>query len=455
MQQTGAVIKSTGGAAHVTAGQVAELADALSAKAGVDDEVIQAGENMLLTFKNIRNEAGAQNDIFTQASTAAVDLAAGYAAASGSQINLKSATIQLGKALNDPIAGMSSLTRVGVQFSEEQQKQIAQLVKHNNLMGAQKIILAEVTSQFEGSAAAQATATGKASVAFENLAEAVGSVLAPVFESLLGQLNELLGFLQNKVPAAWAAFAEGVKRAWDAVKPFASAIGDVLIPLLLTAWHTIQDRILPVLNRIKPVLILIGAAVVAFAAMILIQFALVVTAVGFVIDKFLDFVGFIRDKVVEPVVNFLARIVSFVMDKVRPIWDVVRDAAATAWHAVAGFIEVVIGKIETLIGWIKSAIDWLGQLGHGVGEQLGGQVGGLLPPGFVPGAASGGVVARTGLAMIHKGEAFSGVNNEMGFGGPTMVEVYLDGERVSGALDRIMTKRLERSGAIFNGAVRT
>jgi len=213
LQQTGAVIKSTGGAAHVTAKQVAELSDALSVKAGVDDEVIQAGENMLLTFKNIRNEAGAQNDIFNQASTAALDLAAGYAAASGSEINLKSATVQLGKALNDPIAGLSALTRVGVQFSEEQKKQIEQFVKHNNLLGAQKVILGEVTSQFQGSAEAQATASGKTQVAFENLAEAVGKVLAPVFKLLLDQLTQLLGFLQDTLPAAWDSFKEGVINA--------------------------------------------------------------------------------------------------------------------------------------------------------------------------------------------------------------------------------------------------
>src|SRR6266542_2279421 len=64
--QTGAVLKSTGGAAHVTAKQVSGLADAISQKSGIDDEAIQSGENMLLTFKNIRNEAGRGNDIFNQ-----------------------------------------------------------------------------------------------------------------------------------------------------------------------------------------------------------------------------------------------------------------------------------------------------------------------------------------------------------------------------------------------------
>jgi hypothetical protein len=72
--QTEAVIKSTGGAAKVTAGQVADLADALSMKAGIDDEAIQSGENMLLTFRNIRNEAGKGNKIFDQATKASLDL---------------------------------------------------------------------------------------------------------------------------------------------------------------------------------------------------------------------------------------------------------------------------------------------------------------------------------------------------------------------------------------------
>src|SRR4051794_36529819 len=54
--QTAAVLKSTGGVANVTQKQVESLAGALLQKTGVDDEAIQSGENMLLTFKSIRNE---------------------------------------------------------------------------------------------------------------------------------------------------------------------------------------------------------------------------------------------------------------------------------------------------------------------------------------------------------------------------------------------------------------
>ena len=59
-----------GGSANVTAKQVDKLSASLMEKSGVDDEVIQSGENMLLTFTKIRNEAGKGNDIFNQATKA-------------------------------------------------------------------------------------------------------------------------------------------------------------------------------------------------------------------------------------------------------------------------------------------------------------------------------------------------------------------------------------------------
>ena len=65
--QTEAVIKSTGKAAGVTAKQVADLSEAIMEKTGIDDEAIQSGQNMLLTFTNVRNEVGKGNDIFNQA----------------------------------------------------------------------------------------------------------------------------------------------------------------------------------------------------------------------------------------------------------------------------------------------------------------------------------------------------------------------------------------------------
>src|SRR5688572_11733895 len=73
---TNQIIKSTGGAAKVSASDIDKLAGSLSNKAAIDDELIQSGANLLLTFKNVRNEAGKGNDVFNQATAAALDLSA-------------------------------------------------------------------------------------------------------------------------------------------------------------------------------------------------------------------------------------------------------------------------------------------------------------------------------------------------------------------------------------------
>jgi acid phosphatase family membrane protein YuiD len=72
--QTAAVLKSTGGEANVTAKHVSNLATAISRKTGIDDEAIQSGENLLLTFTKIRNEAGKGNDVFDQATRITNDM---------------------------------------------------------------------------------------------------------------------------------------------------------------------------------------------------------------------------------------------------------------------------------------------------------------------------------------------------------------------------------------------
>jgi len=183
-RQTQAVLKSTGGVANVTAKHVSDLASSISRKTGVDDEAIASGENLLLTFKNVRNEVGKGNKVFDRATQAAVNLsAAGFGDLSGT-------SKQLGKALNDPVKGITALGRAGVTFTQEQKDTIASLVEHNDLLGAQKIILREVESQVAGSAKAQATSTAKLRVAFGNLEEDLGSGLAPAVDAIADKLTE-------------------------------------------------------------------------------------------------------------------------------------------------------------------------------------------------------------------------------------------------------------------------
>ncbi len=133
---------------------------------------------MLLTFKNIRNEGGKVGGTLDQTIGLLSDVAVKM------DKEPKQAAIMLGKALNDPIKGMTALGRAGVQFSAADEKRIERLVKENKLREAQGIILKELRSQFGGQAAAQGTALDKLHTNVENLEEAIGSGLEPITDRL-------------------------------------------------------------------------------------------------------------------------------------------------------------------------------------------------------------------------------------------------------------------------------
>lgn len=177
------IIQSTGGAAKVTADQVGQLANKISEVIGVDDELIQSSANLILTFKNIKNEGEGVNAIFDRTVMAAQDLAAaGFGDAA-------SAAKMLGKALNDPIAGMTALSRAGVTFSEAQKEQIKALIQTGDLLGAQKLILGEVESQVGGVAGATATSADKFNVLMKNMQEALGLAVMPLLNALMTGLT--------------------------------------------------------------------------------------------------------------------------------------------------------------------------------------------------------------------------------------------------------------------------
>ena len=176
-KQTEAIIKATGSAAGMTTKDISKLADSMSLKTGIDDEAIQSSMNLLLTFKQVRNETGKGNDIFNRASMAALDLGNVFG-------STDAAAKQLGKALSNPIKGVSALTKSGINFTDAQKAQIKTLVESGNVLGAQKIILGEVEAQVGGTAAATATDFDRMKVAVDNLVENLGTLLLPVFEEI-------------------------------------------------------------------------------------------------------------------------------------------------------------------------------------------------------------------------------------------------------------------------------
>lgn len=242
-RMTDAVIKSTGGAANVTAVQVGKLAVAISNKTGIDDEQIQSAENLLLTFTNVRNEVGKGNDIFNQATQAATDMSVALGTDS------KTAAIQLGKALNDPIKGITALSRAGVSFTKEQKDQIKALVASGHTLEAQKMILRELGKEFGGAAAAATDPMQKLDTTVNNLKERIGTALLPILNKAATWLGENLPKAVEKISGWLKELKQGFDGAKsganDAITPLQNLGADIynLTVKIRDLWHWIHDKL--------------------------------------------------------------------------------------------------------------------------------------------------------------------------------------------------------------------
>lgn len=142
MAQLEVGVRSTGGAAGLSAEQLAKMAGELQRLTAVEDEAIMQGQSILITFTKIGK------DVFPRAIKASLDLSARLGS------DLSSAALQVGKALNDPIRGVTALGRAGVQLSESQKNTIKSLVETGQTAKAQEIILKELETQVGNSAEA-------------------------------------------------------------------------------------------------------------------------------------------------------------------------------------------------------------------------------------------------------------------------------------------------------------
>ncbi len=171
--QVEAGLKSTGQVAGFTSKELQKMAaDLQKTSLFGDEEILKNATAQLLTFTNITGEQ------FAKTQEIALDLATRLDG------DLKGASIMLGKALNDPVANLSALSRAGIQFSADQKTLIKSLVETGDIAQAQTIILEELERQYGGSAEAARNA-GLGSVEalknkFSDLTEQIGQRLLPV-----------------------------------------------------------------------------------------------------------------------------------------------------------------------------------------------------------------------------------------------------------------------------------
>ena len=181
--QLNAVLKSTKGVAGLTAKELTNMASALQKQTRFGDEAIMTAQSLMLTFTKVGK------DVFPDA----IETVMNMSEAMGQ--DMKQSVIQVGKALNDPILGVTALRRVGVQLSEQQEQQVRDFVAVGDVASAQKVILGELETQFGGVAkAAGSTMAGsleQMNNAIGDAQQALGRQLAPAIISMATNITTL------------------------------------------------------------------------------------------------------------------------------------------------------------------------------------------------------------------------------------------------------------------------
>lgn len=214
-QKLAAVVKATGEAAGFTAGQMGVMASALQNISTVGDETIQGAMAIIATFKNIKG------DQFKDTTRLALDMAAVMGT------DVKSSAMQMAKALQDPLKGLTMLTRVGVTFTDQQKELVAGFVKSGDVAGAQSVILKELEGQFGGAAEAMTKGIG-AQKQWNNrlgdISESLGEALLPALEAIKPAMDGFLSVLETGV----VMLASFVDSNLDAAKSVAEDFGQAL-----------------------------------------------------------------------------------------------------------------------------------------------------------------------------------------------------------------------------------
>jgi len=260
----GQIAKSTalfGAETGAVTNRLVEFAEAQEMRLAVDAEVIKGVQGQLLTFKALGKSADEAGGIFDRTTEAAFNMAAaGFGSA-------ESNAIQLGKALEDPVRGLTALRRSGTTFTKDQEALIKTLVDSGNLLGAQELILGELESQYGGVAEATANASTKISLAFDNIKEQAGAVLLPVFAELVEGLMpvteaigaELGSTLEALSPVLMdiAKLIPGLLQAFTPLIPILGTLAGVFLQLiaeLLPPFVELFEQLLPVILELAPIL---------------------------------------------------------------------------------------------------------------------------------------------------------------------------------------------------------
>jgi hypothetical protein len=212
-----------------------DLADAQGRMIGEDNKVIRLTQSKLMTFKELAMTANMVGGAFDRATMAALDMAsAGFGTA---EMN----AVQLGKALNDPIKGINSLTRSGITFTDQEKAKIKTLVESNQTLKAQDMILKAIEKQVSGTAQATADGSKKMAESASQILQAFSKPFSDGFNSIPGMLENVFPKIKSKAEEMGKMFSMAISEAvtGDFVRfeAIGKLIGDVISAAAVAAFQ--------------------------------------------------------------------------------------------------------------------------------------------------------------------------------------------------------------------------
>lgn len=194
-----ATLEATGATAWITASKIKEMASSLQEITNFDDDSIIKMQTVLLGFKNITGDA------FEHATKAILDMATVM------NMDLASAAQTVGKALDDPINGITSLQKQGFRFTAAQKEIIESLIQTGDTAAAQKIILDELDTTYGGAAESAAQNSVKIKNAWGDLQKGVGEFLKEI--PFIDRVEPKLAGLFQTIGQGFATFWDNVDEA--------------------------------------------------------------------------------------------------------------------------------------------------------------------------------------------------------------------------------------------------
>ena len=347
--KTAAVLQSTGNTANTSVKGIQSLASSLENLSGVDEALIVNSQNVLATFTKVKNAFGAGNDVFDQGAKAALNMST----ALGS--DLQGATIQIGKALNDPIKGVTALGRAGVQFTKEQKDQIKTLIASGDQLGAQKVILAELEVQFGG--AAEAAGKGFAG-SMARMKDSVTDATRNIAMAFLPTLADLADAVASLVSGDFTAFGEKIRDIGGDIAEFARNAADKIAE----AYPKIQEQLLKwtgaFVNWLMEALPKFAVAYVDFLASVLNKIG---ESAPQITEKFKDWVAAFSDWMGNVYPEFVIQFADFIVQVSNRITAALPEflEKLQAWQK--SFSDWVPGAVSSLLSNLSKLVDRLSE----------------------------------------------------------------------------------------------